>query len=83
MTEISPNKRAGCKVTACKDENIKIQKGELRLGTWVIIREHGSWQWRHWGCVSGEQVMNMQNKIGKDKNGEYNWDTIDGWEDLE
>jgi len=53
------------------------------MGVWVMIQDHGGWQWRHWGCVSGEQVVNMQRKIGKDKNGEYNWDAIDGWEDLE
>ncbi len=28
----------------------KIAKGELRLGTWVTILEHGSLRWRHWGC---------------------------------
>jgi serine/threonine-protein kinase ATR len=35
------------------------------------------------GCVSGEQVVNMQNEIGQEFNGEYRWDAIDGWEDLE
>jgi serine/threonine-protein kinase ATR len=35
------------------------------------------------GCVSGEQVVNMQEKLGVDKNGEYNWDMLDGWEELE
>ena len=81
--EVSPNRRAGCKVTACKDEDIKIQKGEIRMGVWVTYEERGSWAWRHWGCVSGQQIENMQRKIGKDKNGEYNWDALDGWEDLE
>lgn len=33
--------------------------------------------------MSGEQVVNMQNEIGKDSKGEYRWDMIDGWEDLE
>lgn len=35
------------------------------------------------GCVSGQQVMNIQQIIGKDGNGEYQWDMIDGWEELE
>jgi hypothetical protein len=35
------------------------------------------------GCVSGEQVTNMQNKISKMSEGEYQWDLIDGWEELE
>ncbi|KAL2181036.1 poly polymerase and DNA-ligase Zn-finger region-domain-containing protein [Thermothelomyces heterothallicus CBS 202.75] len=83
--EISPSGRAGCQVSACKKEGKKIAKGELRLGSWVEYREQdrGGWQWRHWGCVSGEQVVNIQQKIGKDSNGEYRWDAIDGWEDLE
>jgi hypothetical protein len=35
------------------------------------------------GCVSGEQISNIRNKIGQDKDGEYRWDAIDGWEELE
>jgi hypothetical protein len=35
------------------------------------------------GCVSGEQCVNLQKDIGKDENGEYKWDYIDGWEELE
>ncbi|KAK0613104.1 poly polymerase and DNA-ligase Zn-finger region-domain-containing protein [Bombardia bombarda] len=81
--EVCPNNRAGCKDKNCKDAAVKIKKGELRLGTWVEIQEHGSWAWRHWGCVSGEQIQNMQNKIGKGSNGEYRWDALDGWEELE
>lgn len=38
---------------------------------------------RNRGCVSGEQVTNMQNKIGKGSDGEYQWDMLDGWEELE
>ena len=48
LAEISPNKRAGCKDTLCKEENVKIMKGELRFGSWVEIKEHGSWAWKHW-----------------------------------
>ncbi len=35
------------------------------------------------GCVSGEQVVHMREKIGKNSKGDYNWDAIDGWEELE
>lgn len=35
------------------------------------------------GCVSGEQVVHVREKIGKNSKGEYNWDAIDGWEELE
>jgi len=46
--ELASTGRAVCKATDCKVQVIKIQKGELRQGTWVIIKEHGGWQWRHW-----------------------------------
>ncbi|KAK3335427.1 hypothetical protein B0T19DRAFT_7934 [Cercophora scortea] len=81
--EICPNNRAGCKDRICKANNTKILKGELRLGTWVEIQDHGGFQWRHWGCVSGEQIHNIREKIGQDAHGEYKWDFIDGWEELE
>lgn len=35
------------------------------------------------GCVSGEQCVNMQKTLGRDEDGEYRWDYIDGWEELE
>jgi hypothetical protein len=37
-----------CQNKPCKDEGIKIEKGELRLGTWVEIGEHPSFKFRHW-----------------------------------
>lgn len=50
--EISPNSRAGCQNKECKDAGLKIEKGELRFGTWVEFsigeREIQSWKWRHW-----------------------------------
>ncbi|KAM0816275.1 hypothetical protein AB5N19_02077 [Seiridium cardinale] len=79
--EISPNNRAGCKDTVCKKEAKKITKGEIRFGTWVTIMEHASWQWRHWGCVSGESIKHLQDAI--ERNGSYDYEMIDGWEELE
>lgn len=37
----------------------------------------------HRGCVSGETISNLQEYLSKDKNGGYNWDMLDGWEELE
>jgi hypothetical protein len=37
-----------CQNKPCKDEGIKIGKGELRLGTWIEIAEQGSWKFKHW-----------------------------------
>lgn len=50
FTEVSSTNRAGCQDAVCKDQGIKILKGELRLGSWVEMPDggHGSWKWRHW-----------------------------------
>ncbi|KAH0495667.1 hypothetical protein TgHK011_009202 [Trichoderma gracile] len=80
--EISPNKRAGCTDTVCKQGEVKIQKGELRFGSWTIIREHGSWRWKHWGCVSGSQLVNLQEACGGDPDN-LDFDAIDGFDELQ
>jgi hypothetical protein len=46
--EVCPNNRAGCQVKECKDSGTKITKGELRYATQVTIKDHVSWQYRHW-----------------------------------
>ncbi|RAO64493.1 uncharacterized protein BHQ10_000505 [Talaromyces amestolkiae] len=78
--EESPNKRAGCKVKACKDHNIKIQKGELRLGTWVDTERYQSWSYRHWGCVTIKVLANILEAIEED--GEPNYEMLDGFDEL-
>ncbi|KAL6871835.1 hypothetical protein J3F83DRAFT_616328 [Trichoderma novae-zelandiae] len=79
--EISPNRRAGCQDAVCKKDAVKIQKGELRFGSWTIINEHGSWRWKHWGCVSGSQLVNLQEACGGDPDN-YDFDAIDGFDEL-
>jgi len=51
--------RAGC-VGKKPCKGTKIEKGELRFGTWVVIQEHGGWKWRHWGCVTPEVLANIK-----------------------
>ncbi|KAK1239152.1 hypothetical protein MKX08_006213 [Trichoderma sp. CBMAI-0020] len=80
--EISPNNRAGCHEAACKKQVVKIQKGEIRFGSWVEIKEHGSWSWKHWGCVSGRQIAGLQESCGGDPDN-YDFDAIDGYDELE
>ncbi|PTB61530.1 zf-PARP-domain-containing protein, partial [Trichoderma citrinoviride] len=80
--EVSPNKRAGCTDAVCKKEGLKIQKGDLRFGSWTIINEHGSWRWKHWGCVSGSQLVNLQEACGNDPDN-YDFDAIDGFDELQ
>ncbi|ATZ53018.1 hypothetical protein BCIN_08g06320 [Botrytis cinerea B05.10] len=78
--ELATTARAGCQNKECKDAGVKIQKNELRLGTWVEIQEHGGWQWKHWGCVTGKQLENMRNYL-EDNKGGYMFDKMDGYND--
>lgn len=79
--EISPNNRAGCQDPVCKASQTKLLKGEIRFGSWKEINEHGSWSWKHWGCVSGAQVGNLQDACDKG-DGDYDFDRIDGFDEL-
>lgn len=47
-TEQASTGRAGCKNKECKDQGIKILKGELRHGSWVDTERFQSYFWRHW-----------------------------------
>ncbi|KAK0633096.1 poly polymerase and DNA-ligase Zn-finger region-domain-containing protein [Immersiella caudata] len=80
--EISPNNRAICKDTVCKKEKSKLLKGDIRFGSWVEVSDYpGSWAWKHWGCVSGAQILNLRQSLaagGED----YNWDLLDGYDEL-
>ncbi|RGP60551.1 putative uvsb pi-3 kinase [Fusarium longipes] len=79
--EVSNNNRAGCKDSECKKKNEKITKGTLRFGSWVTINDHGSWSWKHWGCVSGQQLENVR-EICQQSDGSFDCDMIDGYEEL-
>ncbi|KAF9740051.1 hypothetical protein PMIN02_002787 [Paraphaeosphaeria minitans] len=74
--EESKNARAGCKNTECKNEGVKIHKGELRFATQVTIQEHTSWAYKHWGCVTPAQVANLIEESGGDT------DMVDGYDEL-
>ncbi|KAK1768890.1 zf-PARP-domain-containing protein [Phialemonium atrogriseum] len=80
--EVSKNNRAGCTDTLCKAQGVKITKGEIRLGSWVEVNDHGGWKWRHWGCVSGLVIENIRDKIAKGED-DYDFDAIDGFDELE
>ncbi|PFH56084.1 hypothetical protein XA68_17079 [Ophiocordyceps unilateralis] len=79
--EVSPNNRAVCKDTVCKANQEKITKGEIRFGSWVEVKEHGSWSWKHWGCVSGAQMVAVQ-ELCDSGDGKYDFDAIDGYDEL-
>lgn len=74
--EVSPNNRAGCKNTECKKNGIKIQKGQIRYGTFVTGPEWQSWAWKHWGCVTPKQISNLKRDIEGDAS------QLDGYDEL-
>ncbi|KAL8716337.1 MAG: hypothetical protein Q9220_000242 [cf. Caloplaca sp. 1 TL-2023] len=74
--ELATTKRALCKNKECKDQQIKIDKGELRLGVWVSFGEHQSWAWRHWGCVTPTQLAGIKDAL------EGDMEMFDGYEEL-
>ncbi|KAK3191202.1 hypothetical protein K4F52_002791 [Lecanicillium sp. MT-2017a] len=79
--EISPNNRAKCKDSVCQKEAVKLLKGEIRFGTWVEIEERGSWAWKHWGCVSGQQMERLHDACKKGDD-DYDFDEIDGYDEI-
>ncbi|KAF7586641.1 hypothetical protein BBP40_008532 [Aspergillus hancockii] len=72
--------RAGCQNKECKDQKIKIAKGELRLGSWVDTDRIQAFFWRHWGCVTPKIISNLVELVGEDEEKDY--EQIDGFEDL-
>lgn len=80
-TELSSSNRAVCQATDCKTAKTKIEKGVLRMGTWVTYEDTGSWKWRHWGCITGKVLQNIRSGIADPNNpGQYLWDWLDGYD---
>ncbi|KAB8078940.1 hypothetical protein BDV29DRAFT_165567 [Aspergillus leporis] len=72
--------RAGCQNKECKDQKVKIAKGELRLGSWVDTERIQAFFWRHWGCVTPKIISNLIEMVGEDEDKDY--EQLDGFEDL-
>ncbi|KAK4938755.1 hypothetical protein LTR10_020858 [Elasticomyces elasticus] len=83
--EMAKTGRAGCQNTQCKKDGVKIEKGEFRFGTQVMIKEHFTWMWKHWGCVTPGQIANIQSQIGPLDDLDLDADLpaiLDGYEEL-
>ncbi|CAI4211036.1 unnamed protein product [Parascedosporium putredinis] len=65
--EISPSARALCQDTHCKRRVSRLQRGAT---------------WKHWGCVSGLQMQQVQELCDKNEDGNYSFDFFDGYDDL-
>ncbi|KAI9371858.1 hypothetical protein BJX61DRAFT_484429 [Aspergillus egyptiacus] len=79
--ELASTSRAGCQNKECKDQKIKIQKGELRHGSWVDTENFQSFFWRHWGCVTPKIISNMKEIVEDGEERDLN--RLDGFEELE
>ncbi|KAK2030262.1 zf-PARP-domain-containing protein [Colletotrichum zoysiae] len=79
--EVSPNNRAGCTDGVCKKAASKCLKGSLRFGTWTKIMDHESFKWKHWGCVSGEQMAHVK-ELCQRGDGTFDFDAFDGYDEL-
>ncbi|ORY24675.1 hypothetical protein BCR39DRAFT_546121 [Naematelia encephala] len=72
--EIASRSQASCNGRKpCKGS--KIEKGTLRLGTWVEIQGHGAFKWRHWGCTTPEVIGHLKRDFEKPSD-------VDGFEEL-
>ncbi|KAK3619542.1 hypothetical protein LTR56_004408 [Elasticomyces elasticus] len=74
--EIAKGGQAGCQATQCKTAGTKIAKGEVRQGVLVTIKEHTSWKWRHWGCITPQVIANWMEVSQGDM------DLVDGYDTL-
>ncbi|GIJ87913.1 hypothetical protein Asppvi_006826 [Aspergillus pseudoviridinutans] len=80
--EAASTGRAGCQNKECKEEKLKIGKGELRLGTWVDTERFQSFFWRHWGCVTPKIIANLNEAVEEASGDSKDLDAIDGFEEL-
>ncbi|KAK7969424.1 protein kinase rad3 [Apiospora saccharicola] len=84
--ELAPNGWAACQDSQCQMFEYKIPQGALRFGTWVELpfMTCCQWKWKHWGCVSGKQLQNLQAAIysGNNEGGAYDWAKIEGFDEL-
>ncbi|CRK35064.1 hypothetical protein BN1723_018649, partial [Verticillium longisporum] len=79
--EVSANNRAGCQDSVCKATATKCLKGQLRFGTWTEIQDHGSFRWKHWGCVSGKQIEGLRETCSRGGDA-FDFDAIDGYDEM-
>ncbi|GFF41425.1 PARP-type zinc finger-containing protein C2A9.07c [Aspergillus udagawae] len=80
--EAASTGRAGCQNKECKEEKLKIGKGELRLGTWVDTERFQSFFWRHWGCVTPKIIGHLNEAVEEASGDSKDLDAIDGFEEL-
>lgn len=82
---ISPprGQQAQCRKEGRKGNCGKIPRGQLRLAEEIryVGKLYTGWGWRHWRCVSAEQIASIQ---AATKNGgcEYNWSALEAYNQI-
>ncbi|KAJ5293727.1 hypothetical protein N7508_008548 [Penicillium antarcticum] len=80
--ELARSGRAGCQTAECKKAGDKIPKNEFRVGTWTDNERIQAWMWRHWGCLTPKIISHMQESIQIEGTDDYNFEQLDGFEEL-
>ncbi|KAK8089902.1 hypothetical protein PG997_004863 [Apiospora hydei] len=82
--ELAPTGWTVCQDSQCQRFEYNILQGALRFGTWVDLPFMccGQWKWKHWGCVSGRQLQNLQAAIYNSDGDVYDWARIEGFNEL-
>lgn len=57
--EAAPSARSACTISKAK-----IEKGELRLGSFVSFGGKGSYKWRRLSCITSKQAANIEKELG-------------------
>ncbi|OQE15999.1 hypothetical protein PENFLA_c029G05004 [Penicillium flavigenum] len=79
--EIAAQGRAGCKAPDCVKDKVKITKGEFRVGTWIDGPDFQSWSWRHWGCFTPKQIVNVKKDLTEDSE-DPDFSRLDGFDEM-
>ncbi|KAJ6181167.1 hypothetical protein N7519_011628 [Penicillium mononematosum] len=79
--EIAAQGRAGCKATDCAKDKVKITKGEFRVGTWVDGQGFQGWSWRHWGCFTPKQIVNVKKDL-TEVSEDPDFSRLDGFDEM-
>ncbi|KAK8042218.1 hypothetical protein PG993_006741 [Apiospora rasikravindrae] len=68
----------------CQRFESKILQDALRFGTWVELPFMccGQWKWKHWNCVSGKQIHNLQAAIYSPDGDVYDWVEIEEFDEF-
>ncbi|KAJ4373084.1 hypothetical protein N0V83_003375 [Neocucurbitaria cava] len=70
ILEHAVSNKAMCNQASCKSRGVKIQTGELRIGTHTLFNGDGEsrmyYAWRHWACATTHQIKGLKETTDND-----------------